>query len=414
MNNRAIVLGPTHKRNSLPIWILGFLFSPIAAAIFAFLRRNEYEAKVITCLFVGLFGFIMSTDDQGMDLYRYLLSLRNFSGVNNNIATVFENLYSSGSSSTSDLYVPLLTAIVGFFTDNSHFLMLVFGLGFGLFYAKTIALLPRPKTETWISFGLLFLFINVFGIQGLAGVRFYTAFYVFIFGAISYINTAKRIYLLALTGACLIHFSYIFAILLFIVFHFLKNRPRIIFMMAVVSFSLSFTSFSNLISQYSSIFGSSIEAKAQTYSTENDLYVDSIQERSEAYVWYVGERNKVAYGVIVASLALLYVMRKKIRINALTLQYLLLAMVFLTFRNIVIDVPDLGIRFSNIFMAIFYFFLYHFFLQNRSMQFARLLTCLNIAGGILVILYSIRCIFYYVSLTDIIMPGYIATIWTNL
>ena len=31
-----------------------------------------------------------------------------------------------------------------------------------------------------------------------------------------------------------------------------------------------------------------------------------------------------------------------------------------------------------------------------------------------VILYSIRCIFYYVSLTDIIMPGYIATIWTNL
>ena len=82
----------------------------------------------------------------------------------------------------------------------------------------------------------------------------------------------------------------------------------------------------------------------------------------------------MAYGVIVASLALLYVMRKKIRINALTLQYLLLAMVFLTFRNIVIDVPDLGIRFSNIFMAIFYFFLYHFFLQNRSMQFARLLV----------------------------------------
>ena len=405
MNNN-ITSSPAQKYNQTFVWILGFLFSPALAALFALLRRNEHGAKIVTCLFVGLFGYMMNTSDQGMDLYRYLLLLRSSSG-DISISSVFENLYSSGSSSTSDLYVPLLRAIISMFTDNAHILMLMFGLVFGLFYSKTITLLPKPQNETLITFGLLFLFINVFGIQGLAGVRFYTAFYVFAFGAISYINTSIKIYLLALIGACLIHFSYIFAMLLFATYYILRNKPRIIFVTALLSFFLSFTSISNIISQHSSTFGSSIEAKAATYSSENLDYVDSINDKSESYVWYVGSRNKVAYGGIIISLALLYINRKKIKIDKNTMQYLLLAAVFLSFRNITIGIPDLGVRYNNIFMALFYFALYHIFLQNRTSRFMKSLACLNIAGGTLVILYSLRCLFYYVSAADIVLPAFI-------
>ncbi len=137
-----------------------------------------------------------------------------------------------------------------------------------------------------------FLFINVFGIQGLAGVRFYTAFYVFAFGAISYINTSKKIYLLTFPAACLIHFSYIFAVLLFVLYYVLRNKPYIIYMIVGLSFVITFTSISKLISQYGFYLGSSIEARANAYSLENTDYVDFVNNIQSQTVWYVALRGK--------------------------------------------------------------------------------------------------------------------------
>lgn len=396
MSEKPVSLGSTRETYQLPVWLIGFFVSPVIAALFALLHRNELGAKVVTCLFVGLFGFIMSTDDQAMDLYRYLHSLHNLS-TTNSISSVFSNLYSSGPSSISDLYAPLLQAIVGLVTDNAHFLMLVFGLIFGLFYSKTITLLSKPKIETLFSFGLLFLFINVFGIQGLAGVRFYTAFYVYFFGVISYINTSKRIYLLSLVGACLIHFSYIFAVLLFGIYYILRNKPRIILGIAVLSFFITATSFSNIVSEYSSIFGGAIEAKANIYSSENDWYVDYIQDSAADNNWYISLKSQISFWVAVASLFLFYLFKKRFQINQYTQQYLLLILIFLFFRNLTFDIPDLGIRFNNIFIAGFYFFLYHFYVQNSSNIIAKAIAFLNLAGGILIVLYSIRSIFFYVQ-----------------
>ena len=319
----------------------------------------------------------------------------------NDISSVFANLYSSGSNSTSDLYVSLLQTIIGSFTNNGHILMLAFGLVFGIFYVKMIKLLPKFSDKTLLSFGIFFLFINVFGIQGLAGVRFYTAFYVFAFGAISYINTSKKIYLLTFPTACLIHFSYIFAVFLFAVYYVFKAKPYIIYMIVGLSFVMSFTSISSIISQYASYLGGSIETRANTYSLENTDYVDFVNNIQSETVWYVALRGKIVYWAAVISLSLIGIYHKRIKIDEKAFQYILLALVFLSCRNIIINIPDFGSRYNAIFIALFYFLLYHIFMQNRGSILVKIISYMSILGGIFYTLYSIRCMFYYVSILDI-------------
>ena len=362
------------------VWIIGFLFSPIIALLFALWKRNEYGAKLVIFLFSGLFGYLMNTTDYRMDLYRYLNLLQET--PYNDISSVFANLYSSGSNSTSDLYVSLLQTIIGSFTNNGHILMLAFGLVFGIFYVKMIKLLPKFSDKTLLSFGIFFLFINVFGIQGLAGVRFYTAFYVFAFGAISYINTSKKIYLLTFPAACLIHFSYIFAVLLFVLYYVLRNKPYIIYMIVGLSFVITFTSISKLISQYGFYLGSSIEARANAYSLENTDYVDFVNNIQSQTVWYVALRGKIAYYAAVISLMLIGIYHKRIKINRRVFQYVLLVLIFLSCRNIVIDIPDFGNRYNAIFVALFYLTLYHIFFQNKDSMLVRIIAYINVIGGV--------------------------------
>ena len=383
------------------VWIIGFLFSPIIALLFALWKRNEYGAKLVIFLFSGLFGYLMNTTDYRMDLYRYLNLLQET--PYNDISAVFANLYSSGSNSTSDLYVSLLQTIIGSFTNNGHILMLACGLVCGIFYVKMIKLLPKFSDKTLLSFGIFFLFINVFGIQGLAGVRFYTAFYVFAFGAISYINTSKKIYLLTFPAACLIHFSYIFAVLLFVLYYVLRNKPYIIYMIVGLSFVITFTSISKLISQYGFYLGSSIEARANAYSLENTDYVDFVNNIQSQTVWYVALRGKIAYYAAVISLMLIGIYHKRIKINRRVFQYVLLVLIFLSCRNIVIDIPDFGNRYNAIFVALFYLTLYHIFFQNKDSMLVRIIAYINVIGGVFYVLYSIRCMFYYVSIVDILL-----------
>lgn len=396
----------TTKQKQTIVWIIGFLVSPIIALLLALWKRNEYGARLVILLFSGLFGYLMDTTDSGMDLYRILGLLQKTPYAN--VSSVFTSLYSSGGNSISDLYVPLLQTIIGSFTTNGHILMLASGLVFGFFYAKTTKLLPKPINETLLSFGIFFVFINVFGIQGLAGVRFYTAFYVFAFGVISYINTSKYIYLFALPAACLMHFSYIFATFLFALYYALKKKPYAICIITGLSFIVTFTTISSVISQYGSFLGDSIEARANAYSLENTGYVDYVSGIKNATVWYVALRGEIAYYTAVISLALIALYRKKIKIEEKTLQYVLLALIFLSCRNIVIDIPDFGIRYNSIFMALFYISIYHIYIQNKDNALMKTISCMNIIGGMFYTLYSIRCMFYYVSITDILLSPFIS------
>ncbi|EFI40539.1 hypothetical protein HMPREF9010_01628 [Bacteroides sp. 3_1_23] len=223
----------------------------------------------------------------------------------------------------------------------------------------------------------------------------------FAFGAISYINTSKKIYLLTFPTACLIHFSYIFAVFLFAVYYVFKAKPYIIYMIVGLSFVMSFTSISSIISQYASYLGGSIETRANTYSLENTDYVDFVNNIQSETVWYVALRGKIVYWAAVISLSLIGIYHKRIKIDEKAFQYILLALVFLSCRNIIINIPDFGSRYNAIFIALFYFLLYHIFMQNRGSILVKIISYMSILGGIFYTLYSIRCMFYYVSILDI-------------
>ncbi|RHK28375.1 hypothetical protein DW071_25230, partial [Bacteroides ovatus] len=138
-----------------------------------------------------------------------------------------------------------------------------------------------------------------------------------------------------------------------------KAKPYIIYMIVGLSFVMSFTSISSIISQYASYLGGSIETRANTYSLENTDYVDFVNNIQSETVWYVALRGKIVYWAAVISLSLIGIYHKRIKIDEKAFQYILLALVFLSCRNIIINIPDFGSRYNAIFIALFYFLLYH-------------------------------------------------------
>ena len=120
-------------------------------------------------------------------------------------------------------------------------------------------------------------------------------------------------------------------------------------------------------------------------------------------MWYVALRGKIAYYAAVISLMLIGIYHKRIKINRRVFQYVLLVLIFLSCRNIVIDIPDFGNRYNAIFVALFYLTLYHIFFQNKDSMLVRIIAYINVIGGVFYVLYSIRCMFYYVSIVDILL-----------
>lgn len=353
--------------------------------------RSKYSGFTII-LICGFIGFLMNTEETGFDLYHYLGALKHSQGINSTFHSFF-------TGEEPDLYAPLSISIIGSFTKNGHILMLWFGLVFGFLYSK--GLKRFQNSSTFLSFIFIFFFANIIGISGLAGVRFSTGFYVLFLGITRYLDKKDLLSILTIGLSVLFHFALLPGVGIFFVYLVLKRWPTVIYVLAIISFVFTFTNLDQYIANVAGNFGSGIQNKAELYSLSNTSYVESIEKNAEHASWYIKYKFDLAYYCITIFFVIVGIFKKRLKLDESTFQLFLFILLWLSFRNLIANVPDLGVRYTNILIALSVYFAYCVYVNNMDKGiFINSMSFIPLIGCSLCVAYVFRCLFFYISIID--------------
>lgn len=372
-----------------------FLVWPFGVFLNALVNYDKRESKIILILFTAIFGYSMIAESEGLDLYRIMNSLPDYSHIR--FSDFVHHLVKSDSnyeSESVDLYRDIVTFLVSRFTDNGRWLMLIFGLVAGYVYTKVLSLFMFETPDRNIYTNLIIIsFSFIIGIDQLAGVRFSLAAYVFFYGAINVINFRDNRYLVVAALSILIHFSFLTVVLLLVIFIRLKKHPKIIYLLLILSFILP-NLLKGYIVQYSGFFGQGIEARTTLYST-----LDSDLNLFSDTVWYVKYRISLMLIFCYITLFITRLKKKDLNYSFITSDLFFFALLLLSFVNFTIDIPHLGFRFQFIFLMFTFFYLFKIYIDNSESSLISNLVLISFPFSINMIVYSLRSILVYAPLT---------------
>lgn len=388
INQNALTTKGSRDWNALEI----FFISPIVSYFYALKNIQRKESGLAIIFICGFVGYLMNTEMEGFDLYRYLKMLHNSQSLN----AVIDS-FRAGKE--TDLYAPLSISLIGSFTKNGHILMLWFGLIFGYLYSKGLS--RFNDSSTLLSYVFIIIFANIIGISGLAGVRFSTAIYVFFIGLTGYLERKDKKNVLILLSSSLFHFGLLPGVVIFFGYMLLKRWPIIIYTLAIASFISTFINFDQYMANVAGILGGSFQSRAEIYTTANTWYVEYLKENSMQTAWFIKYKFDAAYYSIVIFFIYVALCVKRLKIEENTFQLFLFILLWLTFRNLVSNVPDLGVRYTNALIAFSVFFAYKVYIDNIDRDgIINIMSSVVLIGCSLCAIYVFRCIFYYISVVD--------------
>lgn len=329
------------------------------AFICALTNYSQKEAKKVVYIFLIYFGFtyFISTSYY-VDAAGYALDLKaNAALPFSDFFKIIGGLYTSDTS--VDFIEPLISFIVSRFTDDYRILFGAFAALFGFFYLKSIDLLHnRYKDNTgWkISINLAF-FTVILPITAINGFRMWTAAWMFFYGAYHVILYRDAKYLLLTLASIFVHWSFLSANVILLIYFFSGNRNYIYLPLAIASFVVP-SIIAPLFQSISLRLGGAMQNRYQSYSSEE--YVLQRHQSMEQASWFLQLGNNLVFyylliAIIVIQLRYGALMKEKTEKNLFS--FLLL---FLAFVNFGKDIPSFGGRFQIVFFlfATLYVFLY--------------------------------------------------------
>lgn len=335
----------------------------------------------------------MNTESEGADLYRYLRMLEEAKGPADAVRDFL-------SLEDTDIYRSLSISIIALFTKNGHILMAWFGLVLGYFLSLCLRFFKNQSdllswTLVILTMGLVF--------PGLAGVRQVTASWLFFYGLNVYVSDRDSKGLALMLSSILVHFSFMMMVAMLVPFYFLKDKTRICVIVFLTSFVLTIPAISTYISNIASLMGGVFESRASTYSLDNTDYVDSLMSSAQELNWYVKyRRDAILYGLAVYGL-ILFKRRKNVIIGERERRFLNYFFLMFSFRNIVVDIPDVGVRTTGFCCTMALYAVFLIYNANRNIMAIHYATCIVVAASLLNVAYAIRTTFYYVSLWELII-----------
>ena len=379
------MLKPYNIKGSKSLFFL-FLIWPFLAFLFALRSYHQKQSKIITWLFLGLYGFTFIIYGEGMDGFAYASRLEFTAGLPfRDFFQIVGGLYAVDSS--VDIMEPLMRFIVSRFTSDSRFLFLLFALVFGYFQLKSVDLLHNSFREhrninAWI-FLWLFVFINpIFNING---VRMWTAAWVFFLGAYHVVLYMDKKYLWLSLFAALFHFSFLAPNLILFIYYFSGNRNKIFYPILIASFILpEFELVRNFIQQAGDLLGGSLEQRVITYT--RDATLTRMERAAETRRWFLTIPFLRYYLIFAVGIAH-FLWKKYTRTRELQNLYSFL-LLFLSFANF-IRVLLYDRRFYPIFFTFATAYLFHAFINKKARK-LNWLTVVGIFPIILTILISFR------------------------
>ncbi len=394
--------------------ILFFIFWPFGAFLYALYHYDKSESKVVIILFTAILGYSMIPASRGLDLYSVLHMLPDYSRLNfHEFTDRFSRLYSNTESESADLYMDMVAFLVSRFTEKGKWLMLAFGLINGYVYIKVLSLFkPGGAGINIYIYILIISFSMIIGIDQLSGVRYCLAAYVFFYGSISFIIFADKRYLIVAALSTLIHFSFLSVVLLLFLFIKLKNYPKVIYLVLILSFILPHLLQSYII-QFSGFFGGAIEAKTELY---NNL-VSELNYGSDT-AWYVRFRIILMLAFSYLTLLITRIKKKNLNYSGKLNNLFFFSLIILSFVNFTINVPHFGYRFQFVFLMFAFFYLYKVYTENSGSLLISRLVLLSLPFSLLMIAYGLRSTLYltplslyYINLPGIFMHQSTQTAW---
>jgi hypothetical protein len=352
------------------------------AFITALINYSQKESKKVVYLFLIYYGLTFVVGSAGNDAERYALALKIYAKLPfSDFFNIVSGLYSSDTS--VDVIGPLISFFVSRFTSDHRLLFAAYAALFGYFYLKSINLLHERYLENsgWNVLIHLVFFTMILPIMAINGFRMWTAAWIFFYGAYHVVLYRDSRYLLIALGASLVHFSFLSANAILIIYFFARNCNIIYLPLAIVSFILP----KIVVPFFQTIFGTlggALRSRAEMYSSES-----AIIGRQEAYgqlVWFmqIGE-DLVLYYLLFAIIIIQFKQRHLVKDQAEKNLFSFL-LLFLAFVNFGKEIPSFGGRFQVIFfmLATLYIFLYFLKLDGTK------INLLTIVGLFPMVLYA--------------------------
>lgn len=225
----------TNKAKNLrihPVWIIFWLIWPLGAFLSTISNYRTVTTKFVFwlfCVYIGLTFVVPGNTAGSSDAARYASELAVF----HSMPFSFENLWDSfyNSSANVDIYQGLVTWIVAFFTGDPRWLFALFAAVFGYFYAQNLWMIfDRIEIRNSLILSLFILGMALINpIWNINGARMWTAAQIFLFGCLLFFLRNEKKGLLWCAGSILVHFSFMFPVVLLFIYLFIPKRTALLF-----------------------------------------------------------------------------------------------------------------------------------------------------------------------------------------
>jgi len=341
-----------------------FLVWPFLAFLSALFNFEDKNARRTTYLFLIYHGLTLYIATEGIDAAAYAIHLRKNSLLPfSDFFKIVGGLYASDTS--VDIIEPFLSFVVSRFTSDYNVLFAVFATIFGFFYLKSISLLyDRYKSnQQWDALIHMLFFAFIIPITYINGFRMWTAAWIFFYGAYHVILYRDGRYLLVALSSSLVHWSFISANLILVIYFFAGNRNAVFLPIAMLSFVLP-KLLSSTFQRISLSMGGALQSRYESYSSES--YVLFRQEDVAQASWFLRIGNDLVFyylllAIIVVQLKLRNCIRDKADKNLFS--FLLL---FLAFVNFGKEIPSFGSRFQIVFFLFATLYIFRYFVKQQE------------------------------------------------
>lgn len=369
--------------------ILNFL-SPFFSLLVAIKNFNNYSFQIIFLVFC-FYGYTINVVDAS-DMVRYFDEFKVVSQWSFSDLIIFYT-----SLRTSDFYTQTLGYLVSNFTTDVRVYMLVATGVYSVFYIGLVKKMYNTadfRNEKLLRLVLLvlFLYVPIFYINGL---RFYTAFYVYLFSVLQIvIYKNNRFYLLAFLSP-LIHSAFLLSVVILMLFLLVGKIRVICIFILVLSFFSSVTQFADVAVGLTENLNFS--EKINSYGSENGierlLEQDAEVHKNASSLYYIYKTIlSSSYYISAIAMALVF-FNTKLRslfdtFSSTLLNFNILLLSLSTFSSTFIE----GYRFQNIYVLFWFCSLIIVFSANNlNLKLNRILIFLTIA----LLIHSISNFYIY-------------------
>jgi hypothetical protein len=294
--------------------IILFLIWPFFALTFAIRNYKSEWAKNIVWLFVIFHGYTLTvhseTAEGSIDANRYKLQLSEMAGQEMSFNNFTALLYSDDTEYL-DIFQPILIFLISRFTTNHHILFAIFGLIFGFFYSRNLWYLigrAGPQIKS-VNIPIILTFAFIVGFWEINGFRFWTATLVFFYGVFPFLFEGKKKYLLFSVLSIFIHFSYLFPVLIFLIYLALGKRTNFFFVLFFASMFLKELNLSVIGDYLSNNLPEIFLPRVKGYT--NEEYAKEIADTYLTANWYAVIYKDILKWVIVGFMTVIFFKGRK-------------------------------------------------------------------------------------------------------